>query len=76
MNIPFFKILDTDTETRVLSGEESRKKTFEEAGIDLSKDIAISCSGGITASVMYGSLRDIATGKVSIYDGSWAEYSK
>ena len=25
---------------------------------------------------MYGALKDIMTGRVSVYDGGWAEYSK
>jgi len=63
-------------ETRLLKDKEERLNLFTEAGIDLTQDIAISCSGGITASVVYGSLKDIATGNVSLFDGSWSEYSK
>lgn len=49
---------------------------FAEAGVDLSKDITLSCQGGVAATVVYGSLKDIAKGKLAVYDGSWAEYSK
>ena len=51
-----------------------RKAIFEEAGIDLSKDIALSCQSGIAASFSYGALKDICTGRLSVYDGSWSEF--
>jgi len=63
-------------ETKALKTKEERQAAFQEAGVDITKDISISCMGGVTASVVYGSLKDIATGQVSVYDGSWAEYSK
>lgn len=62
--------------TNGLLPKEQRVEIFKKAGVDLSKDIAVSCNSGITASVVYASLRDIAQGKVSLYDGSWSEYSK
>ena len=74
MNIPFSNVVNM--ETKFLNDKESRKNFFSEAGVDLSKDITVSCSGGVTASVLYGSLKDITTGNLSVYDGSWAEYSK
>ena len=59
-----------------MKSAEERKACFEAAGIDLEKDITLSCMGGVAATVVYGSLKDIAKGKLSVYDGSWAEYSK
>ena len=51
-------------------------KVLEEAGVDLSTDITLSCKGGIAATVGYASLNDLAKAKLAVYDGSWAEYSK
>ena len=73
-NVPVGKIINMDTKT--LKTADERKAVFAEAGIDLSKDITLSCGGGIAATVVYNSLSDIATGKIAVYDGSWAEYSK
>ena len=63
-------------ETKTLKTADEIKAVFADAGIDLSKDIALSCGGGIAATVVYNGVSDIATGKVAVYDGSWAEYSK
>mgnify|MGYP000241412026 CR=1 FL=1 len=62
--------------TKGLLPKEERAEIFKKAGVDLSKDIVVSCNSGITASVVYASLKDIATGKVSLYDGSWTEFSR
>ena len=59
-----------------MKSAEERKAVFAEAGVDLSKDIAISCGGGIAATVVYSSLKDIAQGNLAMYDGSWSDYSK
>lgn len=62
--------------TKIMKTFEERKAVYTEAGIDLSKDITVSCKGGIAATVAFASLKEIAEGKVAVYDGSWAEYSK
>lgn len=43
-------------------------------GIDLSRDIAVTCQIGVTACLVYGGLKDISTGKLSMYDGSWSQF--
>lgn len=63
-------------DTKTIKSAAERKAVFAGAGIDLSKDITLSCAGGVAATVVYGAVSDIATGKVAVYDGSWAEYSK
>ena len=65
-----------DTDTKTMKSAEERKAIFAEAGIDLSKDIALSCGAGIAASVVYSGLQDISQGNLAVYDGSWADYSK
>jgi thiosulfate/3-mercaptopyruvate sulfurtransferase len=63
-------------ETKELKSAEDRKAAFEGAGIDLSKPITTSCQGGVAAAVVFASLNDISSGQLSVYDGSWAEYSR
>ena len=73
-NFPVGKVVDMETKT--LKSAEEMKAAYEAAGINITKDITVSCAGVIAATVLYGSLKDIATGKLAVYDGSWAEYSK
>ena len=50
---------------------------FEGAGIDLAKPMTFTCGGGVMATVGLSAAQKVgATGKVSVYDGSWAEYSQ
>ncbi len=74
VNFPLPKILKMDTKT--LKSAEERKAAYLGHGVDLKKDIVLSCQGGIASAVLYESLKDICEGQVSVYDGSWAEYSK
>jgi thiosulfate/3-mercaptopyruvate sulfurtransferase len=58
-----------------MRSQEERRKVFEENGVDLNKDIATLCNGGVSASVLYASLADIAKGNLAVYDGSWSEFN-
>jgi len=58
-----------------LKSAEERKAAFEAAGIDITKNITLSWQGGVAATVAYGALRDIASGKLSVYDGAWSQFS-
>ena len=62
-------------QTKMLLTQEERRAAFDKAGVDLSTDITLSCAGGIACTAVYGALKDIATGRLAVYDGSWAEYS-
>ena len=73
-NIPVGKLINMDSKT--LKSPEERAKVLEEAGVDLSNDITLSCKGGIASTVGYAAISELAKGKVAVYDGSWAEYSK
>lgn len=73
-HFPIPKVFDMNAKT--LKPAEERKKMFQEAGVDLSKDISLSCMSGVAATVVFGALADISTGNNSVYDGSWSEYSK
>ena len=50
---------------------------FEGAGIDLGKPMTFTCGGGVMATVGLSAAQKVGvTSKVSVYDGSWAEYSQ
>ena len=73
-NFPTGKIMDM--ESKCMKSKEDRIAAFTAAGVDLDKPITLSCGAGVAASVVYMALHDIATAKVSVYDGSWSEYAK
>lgn len=52
------------------------KKKFTEKGVDLNKDIVFTCRSGIQATVAYFAAKEATNTKLSVYDGSWSEYSK
>ena len=74
INFPIARIIDKQT-MNVKPADEKRA-ILQHAGVDLAKDITCASHGGITATVLYGALKDVTTGKISVYDGSWAEFSK
>ena len=73
MNLPFNKLWD---DKKCMKSKEEREAVFKELNIDLTKDINCSCQGGVTACIVYASLKDISSGNLAVYDGSWAEFSK
>ena len=52
----------------ISKSKEERAAAALEAGIDLNKDIVISCQNGIDSSSLYFSFKDISKGKVTIFD--------
>ena len=48
---------------------------FKSKGIDLSQPITTTCGSGITAAVVSLALELAGAQKVTLYDGSWAEYA-
>jgi len=58
-----------------MKSKDERKAAFEAAGFDITKNITVGCMSGVTATIVYGALRDIASGNLSVYDGSWSQFS-
>ena len=73
INLPVSSLF-ANQETKELKPLADRKKIFEEAGIDVTKNIAFSCTGGISCTPIYLGAADFATGSLSVYDGSWSEF--
>ena len=60
--------------TLTFKSPDQLKRTFEDAGLDMSQPITVSCGSGITACVV--ALGAYLAGKedVAVFDGSWEEY--
>ena len=57
-----------------LKSAEERRQIFLLGGVDLSRDIIMTCQSGVTATVGFASIKDITKASVRMYDGSWGEY--
>lgn len=47
---------------------------FSKAGVDPSAPIITTCGSGVTAAILWLGLETIGAPKISLYDGSWAEW--
>lgn len=57
-----------------LKSRSDLKKHFEQAGVDLSQPIIVSCGSGMTASILFLALTVLGCQSVALYDGSWAQW--
>jgi 3-mercaptopyruvate sulfurtransferase SseA len=63
INIPLNNLLNGD---KSLKSPNDRRQLFESYGIDLTKDIWLRGQGEAMGCILYGSLKDIATGRLSV----------
>jgi thiosulfate/3-mercaptopyruvate sulfurtransferase len=70
-NLPQGKFFNPDNSWK--KGDELRR-TFEEAGVDLSKPMVTTCGSGITACVLLFGAHLLGKEDVKLYDGSWGEW--
>ena len=54
--------------------EETVKASMEEAGIDLSKNTVFSCNTGVASTAAYFRAKQILSGEIALYDGSYMEW--
>ncbi len=73
LNVPFGDLVDETTRTMKPAAE--LKARFDQAGVDLSKPIVVSCGSGVTACTVALALYLSGHTDAAIYDGSWAEWS-
>ncbi|CAI5758723.1 unnamed protein product [Candida verbasci] len=74
-NLPFTNVLTGDDLKNFKSSDEIVKE-FENAGIDLNKDIIVMCGTGVTAVILKFAIEKIKKdAKIRVYDGSWTEYA-
>jgi thiosulfate/3-mercaptopyruvate sulfurtransferase len=69
-SIPFTELVK---EGRLKPGEELRQ-IFAAKGVDIKQPITTTCGSGVTAAVIALGLEVAGAKRVSLYDGSWAEY--
>lgn len=62
-------------EGRLKSAEELRQ-VFAAKAVDIQQPIITTCGSGVTAAVIALSLEIAGAPRVSLYDGSWAEYAQ
>jgi thiosulfate/3-mercaptopyruvate sulfurtransferase len=71
-NVPFTELLEGG---RMMSAEKLRA-LFAAKGVDMEQPIAATCGSGVTAAVIALGLEIAGAARVSLYDGSWAEYAQ
>lgn len=69
-SIPFTELVK---EGRLRPAEELRQ-IFAAKGVDMQRPITTTCGSGVTAAVIALGLEVVGAKRVSLYDGSWAEY--
>lgn len=73
INIPFATVLNPDG---TLKSDEDLVKLFEEAGVDLSKNMCNTCGSGLTATIVDLAMSVLGNENAALYDASWSEYGK
>ena len=57
-----------------MKDEAGLRAVFDAAGVDLGKPVITTCGSGVTAAIIFLALERIGVDRVSLYDGSWAEW--
>lgn len=71
-NLPFNKLLNADG---TFKDEAGLRAAFAEAGVDLTRPVATTCGGGVTAAVLLFAMEELLGKRdVALYDGSWSEW--
>jgi len=71
-NIPFTELLE-DGRLKPLA---QLHEVFMARGVDMKQPITTTCGSGVTAAVIALGLEIAGADRVSLYDGSWAEYAQ
>ena len=72
VNVPFIELVE---DGRLKSAEQLRE-LFDAKGVRIDKPITTTCGSGVTAAVIALGLEIAGAQRVSLYDGSWAEYAQ
>ena len=70
-NIPYSEFLNADG---TMKSKTELTALFAARGVDIEKPITTSCGSGVTAAIAMLALEIAGAPKVSLYDGSWAEW--
>lgn len=74
VNLPY--ALLTDDQQQTLLANEKLQALFAERDIDLATAIVTTCGSGVSAAVIVLALYQLGRSDITLYDGSWAEWSR
>ncbi|KAL1851472.1 hypothetical protein Plec18170_006288 [Paecilomyces lecythidis] len=75
INIPLAAILDTDT--KAVLPLDRLKALFQNAGVQQSSHLILTCNSGVTAAALDLVLQEVGFGSERrLYDGSWMEWTR
>ena len=73
INVPYETLLNEDF---TFKSKREIIDIFSNKGLVFNNYIITTCGSGVTAAVLYLALDEIGCSKISLYDGSWAEWGK
>ncbi|MFL2800364.1 MAG: 3-mercaptopyruvate sulfurtransferase [Paracoccaceae bacterium] len=73
INVPYETLLNDDN---TFKKKKEILNIFSQKGVVFNNYIITTCGSGVTAAVLYLALDEIGCTKISLYDGSWAEWGK
>ncbi len=73
INVPYETLLNEDF---TFKKKKDILDIFSKKGFNFNNYIITTCGSGVTAAVLYLALDEIGCSKISLYDGSWAEWGK
>ena len=73
INVPYETLLNEDF---TFKRKREIIDIFSKKGVVFNNYIITTCGSGVTAAVLYLALDEIGCSKISLYDGSWAEWGK
>ena len=73
INVPYEILLNEDF---TFKSKREIIDIFSKKGVVFNNYIITTCGSGVTAAVLYLALDEIGCSKISLYDGSWAEWGK
>ena len=73
INVPYETLLNEDF---TFKSKREIIDIFSKKGVAFKNYIITTCGSGVTAAVLYLALDEIGCSKISLYDGSWAEWGK
>ena len=71
INVPFTELAEDGR----LKSSQKLREVFLSKGVDIQQPVTTTCGSGVTAAVIALGLEIVGAEKVSLYDGSWAEYA-
>ena len=73
INVPYETLLNEDF---TFKKKREILDIFSKKGVNFNNYIVTTCGSGVTAAVLYLALDEIGCSKISLYDGSWAEWGQ